>query len=97
MEREELLALLSTYLDLQPTYRKDELKTLCPFHAETQPSCYINIEKMIYHCFGCGRAGTVTSMLRDLGVQLDSERAEAWMLQFLPFRIRNSGKSFSRC
>jgi hypothetical protein len=31
MEREELLALLSTYLDLQPTYRKDELKTLCPF------------------------------------------------------------------
>jgi hypothetical protein len=77
MEREELLALLSTYLDLQPTYRKDELKTLCPFHAETQPSCYINIEKMIYHCFGCGKAGTVTSMLRDLGIQLDSERVEA--------------------
>jgi hypothetical protein len=77
MEREELLALLSIYLDLQPTYRKDELKTLCPFHAETQPSCYINIEKMIYHCFGCGKAGTVTSMLRDLGIQLDSERAEA--------------------
>jgi hypothetical protein len=77
MEREELLALLSTYLDLQPTYRKDELKTLCPFHAETQPSCYINIERMIYHCFGCGKAGTVTSMLRDLGIQLDSERAEA--------------------
>jgi len=76
MEREELLALLSTYLDLQPTYRKDELKTLCPFHAETQPSCYINIEKMIYHCFGCGKAGTVTSMLRDLGVQLDSVQAE---------------------
>jgi hypothetical protein len=77
MEREELIALLSTYLDLQPTYRKDELRTLCPFHAETQPSCYINIEKMIYHCFGCGKAGTVTSMLRDLGIQLDSERAEA--------------------
>jgi hypothetical protein len=77
MEREKLLALLSTYLDLQPTYRKDELKTLCPFHAETQPSCYINIEKMIYHCFGCGKAGTVTSMLRDLGIQLDSEHAEA--------------------
>ena len=77
MEREELLALLSTYLDLQPTYRKDELKTLCPFHAETQPSCYINIEKMIYHCFGCGKAGTVTAMLRDLGIQLDSERADA--------------------
>jgi hypothetical protein len=102
MEREELLALLSTYLDLQPTYRKDELKTLCPFHAETQPSCYINIEKMIYHCFGCGKAGTVTSMLKDLGIQLDSERADAvsvldvlsaahdFFRQQLRARIRNS-------
>jgi hypothetical protein len=92
MEREELLALLSTYLDLQPTYRKDELKTLCPFHAETQPSCYINIEKMIYHCFGCGRAGTVTSMLRDLGVQLDSERAEAVSL----FEVLSAAHDFFR-
>jgi hypothetical protein len=92
MEREELLALLSTYLDLQPTYRKDELKTLCPFHAETQPSCYINIEKMIYHCFGCGKAGTVTSMLRDLGVQLDSERTETVSV----FEVLSAANDFFR-
>jgi hypothetical protein len=92
MEREELLALLSTYLDLQPTYRKDELKTLCPFHAETQPSCYINIEKMIYHCFGCGKAGTVTSMLRDLGVQLDSRRAETVSV----FEVLSAANDFFR-
>jgi len=72
MDRDELLALLSTYLDLQPTYRRDELKTLCPFHAETHPSLYINTEKLIYHCFGCGKAGTVLSLLKDLGVQLSS-------------------------
>jgi len=92
MEREELLALLSAYLDLQPTYRKDELKTLCPFHAETQPSCYINIEKMIYHCFGCGKAGTVTSMLRDLGVQLDSERTETVSV----FEVLSAANDFFR-
>jgi hypothetical protein len=92
MEREELLALLSTYLDLQPTYRKDELKTLCPFHAETQPSCYINIERMIYHCFGCGKAGTVTSMLRDLGVQLDSERTETVSV----FEVLSAANDFFR-
>jgi hypothetical protein len=92
MEREELLALLSTYLDLQPTYRKDELKTLCPFHAETQPSCYINIEKMIYHCFGCGKAGTVTSMLRDLGIQLDSERTETVSV----FEVLSAANDFFR-
>ena len=76
MDREELLALLSTYLDLQPTYRKDELKALCPFHAETHPSLYVNTEKLIYHCFGCGKAGTVASMLRDLGIQVGSDRTE---------------------
>jgi hypothetical protein len=92
MEREELLALLSTYLNLQPTYRKDELKTLCPFHAETQPSCYINIEKMIYHCFGCGRAGTVISMLRDLGIQLDSERTETVSV----FEVLSAANDFFR-
>jgi hypothetical protein len=92
MEREELLALLSTYLDLQPTYRKDELKTLCPFHAETQPSCYINIEKMIYHCFGCGKAGTVPSMLRDLGIQLDSERTETVSV----FEVLSAANDFFR-
>jgi hypothetical protein len=76
MEREELLTILSTYLDLQPTYRQDEFKTLCPFHPETRPSCYINIEKLIFHCFGCGKSGTVASMLKDLGIEFQTVAAE---------------------
>jgi len=92
MDREELLALLSTYLDLQPTYRKDELKALCPFHAETHPSLYINTEKLIYHCFGCNKAGTVASMLRDLGIQVEGDRTETSSV----FEVLNAANEFFR-
>jgi DNA primase len=32
---------------------------LCPFHRDTKPSCSINLERRIFHCFGCGARGSV--------------------------------------
>ena len=31
----------------------------CPFHADKSPSCSVNLEKKVFHCFACGEAGTV--------------------------------------
>jgi DNA primase catalytic core len=36
---------------------------LCPFHADQQPSLSINIEKNLWQCFGCGKAGDVISFV----------------------------------
>ena len=36
---------------------------LCPFHADHQPSLSINIEKNLWQCFGCGKAGDVISFV----------------------------------
>jgi DNA primase len=35
------------------------LKARCPFHQEKTPSFYVNSEKQIFKCFGCGVGGDV--------------------------------------
>lgn len=32
---------------------------LCPFHDEQNPSCKINLEKKLFHCFGCDAKGNI--------------------------------------
>src|SRR4051812_13377280 len=36
-----------------------EFKGLCTFHNEKTPSFTVNVEKQIFHCFGCGVSGDV--------------------------------------
>jgi DNA primase len=34
-----------------------EFVGLCPFHEETHPSFYVNAQKNLFYCHGCGRGG----------------------------------------
>lgn len=36
---------------------------LCPFHAESTPSLYVEPERKIWKCFGCGRGGDVFNFI----------------------------------
>jgi DNA primase len=38
---------------------------LCPFHQEKTPSFYINPDKGLYHCFGCGKSGDLIAFVRE--------------------------------
>ena len=31
----------------------------CPFHDDRSPSCSINLDKKVFHCFACGGKGTI--------------------------------------
>lgn len=38
-------------------------KALCPFHKEKTPSLSVNVEKNLFHCFGCHVGGSVVDFL----------------------------------
>lgn len=44
----------------------DEMKGLCPFHAEDTVSFFVNEGKQVFHCHGCSAGGDVIELHRRL-------------------------------
>ncbi|MBI3315776.1 MAG: DNA primase [Candidatus Omnitrophica bacterium] len=60
-ERTDIVELISGYLPLRKAGRS--FKAPCPFHPEKTPSFFVNPDKQIFHCFGCGAGGNVFSFV----------------------------------
>jgi DNA primase len=43
-------------------YREQDMLP-CPFHSDTTPSLSINFNKGVYHCFQCGKKGSLGSLV----------------------------------
>lgn len=54
------------YTDIRLLRRGKELWALCPFHNEKTPSFSVNLDKNIWHCFGCGHGGSSVDFLMRL-------------------------------
>ena len=55
----------------------DNWKACCPFHDEKSPSFFVHKEDLICHCFGCGVAGSLASLLaRKMHIPVSEIRAE---------------------
>jgi len=61
--RTDIVELIGTRVPLKKSGR--EYKACCPFHAEKTPSFWVSPDKQFYHCFGCGKHGTVLGFLMD--------------------------------
>ena len=64
-ERNDIEDVVGSYVRL--TKRSgSNLFGLCPFHSEKTPSFSVSPDKQIYHCFGCGKGGSVINFIMEI-------------------------------
>ena len=64
-DRNEITEVVGGYVKL--TKRSgSNLFGLCPFHSEKTPSFSVSQDKQIYHCFGCGKGGSVINFIMEI-------------------------------
>src|SRR4051794_14296808 len=74
--RADFRAILAHY-GLKPIGKGEQVKVLCPFHPDEEPSCSVNLGKRIYHCFACQAAGNVLEFVH----QMENRNGEAVTLR----------------
>ncbi len=60
-DQNDIVEVISGHVQLKKSGRN--FKALCPFHSEKTASFYVNPDKQIFHCFGCGVGGNIFSFL----------------------------------
>ncbi|MFV9972998.1 MAG: DNA primase [Francisella endosymbiont of Hyalomma asiaticum] len=59
-----IVDVVSRYVNLKKTGKN--YKGCCPFHNEKTPSFFVNLEKKIYHCFGCQTSGDSLTFIKKI-------------------------------
>lgn len=62
--KEIIFRILSEYLKLQKVGK--DYRARCIYHSEYHPSMFINLDKGVFHCFGCEAKGSILKLIRDL-------------------------------
>lgn len=70
ISRRQLSTIIISYLNLKSRVRilptTFEASFHCPFHIDKTPSLFIDLVNGRYHCFSCGRGGSVESLYKEM-------------------------------
>lgn len=75
-KRSDIAKIISEHIELKKIGRN--LKGLCPFHQEKNPSFTVDPVKQRYRCFGCGESGDVIGFVMRMN-NLDFARAVKYL------------------
>ena len=64
-ERSDITDVVSQYVRLNKRSGSN-MFGLCPFHSEKTPSFSVAPDRQIYHCFGCGKGGSVINFIMEI-------------------------------
>ena len=65
----------------RPAGQGPEFVGLCPLHAETQPSFYVNARKNLFYCHGCGQGGDLIRFV-ELSQHLSFHQSLTYLEQY---------------
>ncbi|MFQ3620538.1 MAG: DNA primase, partial [Spirochaetales bacterium] len=63
-EKIDFLELVGKYTTLHKL--GDRYRGLCPFHQEKTPSFYVQPDKKLFYCFGCGKGGNLFQFFMEI-------------------------------
>lgn len=86
MMKPNIVEVISQYLPLRRFGR--EWAACCPFHEDKHPSLYVNEEKGVFLCRGCGEAGDVFDFLTKWSGKTFREVSEQYGIHGHNIRIR---------
>lgn len=66
-------------LNMATKIRSSHQMCHCPYHDDRHPSCSVDFERGLFHCFSCAQGGTLRSLFRDLsGHSINKELGIPW-------------------
>ncbi len=81
--RTNIVDIIGQYVQLKKSGKN--YMGLCPFHEERSPSFSVAEDKQIFHCFGCGKGGTVFNFLQEIeGISFPESVKRVADLEHLP-------------
>lgn len=66
-------------LEISNKTKHSHLMGHCPYHTDRHPSCSVDLDRSLWHCFSCGKGGTLRSLFKDItGHTINKELGIKW-------------------